>query len=45
MTVERIPTECTMVYRFDQIETGTFEVGVNCPYCYYDNRFNFVENK
>ena len=38
LQVEKIPNEAK-VYLFGNLGDGSFEVGVNCKRCHYDNRF------
>lgn len=44
LTVERIPTDKTLVYRFGKNNDGCYDVAVNCPYCDYDNHFSYSKN-
>ena len=38
LQVEIIPNEAK-AYLFGNLGDGSFEVGVNCKHCHYDNRF------
>lgn len=41
--VEKIPNELK-AHSIKRTDNGTFKVAVNCPYCDYDNIFDFENN-
>ena len=43
MTIESIPSD-PKTYRFAVLENGKYEVGINCPHCFEDNRFILSKN-
>lgn len=45
LSVETIPTDRTLVHRCEPIGESCFQIAVNCPYCGYDNHFEYTKNE
>ena len=41
--VETIPQAKTLVHSCQEIDNNIFKIGVNCPYCSFDNHFSFIK--
>lgn len=45
LMVETIPPNITLVHFCKKNGNGVYKIGVNCPYCDFDNIFTFSESE